>query len=579
MNERVRGVFSFLVLFLVAPLAAQQSPEKPPDKATIAGQVVKAATGEPLKKAWVALRKAEGRSERHTAITDASGRFTLKGIEPGRYRLWAARNGYVRQEYGQRDPSRPGTILTLAPGQNVRDVLFRLIPAAVIAGRVYDEDGEALPAVMVQALRYRYFRGKRRLTPSQTARTNDLGEFRLYGLAPGQYRISATYRPGLFGGFGVGQSASATRVTGSGADESYAPTYYPGTNDPSAASSVEVKTGDEFRGIDFMLLPTRTVRVRGRVFNAVTGRPGRDVMIWLMQRNTTVWTFSMNDRARVEQDGKFEIRGVTPGPYVLAANWWDEGMRYLTRIPVEVGSTDVTGIEVVIQRGPDLPGQLSVDGKEPGTASSSPTPTSAGEKRAAEDSLTDLRVSLQPRDDTPFWGNTGRVKDDGTFTLENVGQGDYRVSVWRLPPDYYLKQARLGGEDVLEEGLSVAGGRLPGRLEVLVSSAGGRIDGNVLTEEEKPFSGARVVLVPEKRRRDQRRLYKSTTTDQNGRFTLRGITPGEYKLFAWEKVEGGAYQDPEFLRPYEERGHKVRLEEGTRLSVGLELIPSEERPR
>jgi hypothetical protein len=85
-----------------------------------------------------------------------------------------------------------------------------------------------------------------------------------------------------------------------------------------------------------------------------------------------------------------------------------------------------------------------------------------------------------------------------------------------------------------------------------------------------------VTLVPESDRRKEERLYKSTTTDQNGQVSLRGIAPGDYKLFAWEAIEEGAYQDPEFLRPYEERGKPVHVDEGSRLNSQLELIPTNE---
>ncbi len=128
---------------------------------------------------------------------------------------------------------------------------------------------------------------------------------------------------------------------------------------------------------------------------------------------------------------------------------------------------------------------------------------------------------------------------------------------------------------MLEDGLDLTGGGPPNPLEITISAAGGRIDGAVLTEEDKALGGASVVLVPEEGRCEQRRFYKSATTDQNGAFTLRGIPPGDYKLFAWEEIERGAYQDSAFLRRYEEQGELVEVEEGSRLSVRLKIIPSE----
>ena len=117
--------------------------------------------------------------------------------------------------------------------------------------------------------------------------------------------------------------------------------------------------------------------------------------------------------------------------------------------------------------------------------------------------------------------------------------------------------------------------QLPGSLELLVSPNGGRFDGLVL-KDDRPFSGATVTLVPESDRGKEERLYKSTTTDQNAQFSVRGITPGDYKLFAWEAIEEGAYQDPEFLHTYEEGGKPVHVDEGSRLNSQLQLILANE---
>ena len=109
-------------LLFAIPVQAQQPAQTPapPEKCVVEGQVVKAGTGQPLKKARVVLRKEESRETPQAVGTDADGKFQFKNVEPGRYRVYAVRNGYVRQEYGQRSSTRPGTVLTLAPGQQVR---------------------------------------------------------------------------------------------------------------------------------------------------------------------------------------------------------------------------------------------------------------------------------------------------------------------------------------------------------------------------------------------------------------------------------------------------------------------------
>ena len=205
-----------LFLALLTVFSAPQDSAKQPEKAqgcTVEGLVLKAGTEEPLKKAWLTLRLEGTQSQSFSATTDATGRFTLKDIEPGRYRLSVERNGYVRQEYGQRGSSP-------------------MVPAAVIAGRISDEEGEAAAGAVVQVMRFTYMRGKRELLPAGFDRADDLGEYRIYGLAPGKYYVSATLVPGMFsfGGMLPG------RLTGSRPEESYPPTFYPGTNDAGRAT-------------------------------------------------------------------------------------------------------------------------------------------------------------------------------------------------------------------------------------------------------------------------------------------------------------------------------------------------------
>ena len=548
----MRRLFLGLFLVMVALRShAQEAALGPGAKCSIEGEVVKAGNGEPLKKARVTLRKAEGRDQPNTTATDTDGRFVLKDIEPGRYQLWVERNGYVRQEYGQRNPNRPGTTLTLQKGQRVRDVLFRLVPSAVIVGRVVDEDQEPLPSVQVQALRYRYVQGKQKTVFVAGASTNDLGEYRLYGLAPGRYFLSATYRPGtMFYG-----SSVVVRRGDSEADEGYAPTYYPGTNDVARATSLELRAGEEVGGMDFTLLPTRTVRVRGRVLNAVTGGTGRGATVMLTPRERSYNFFlSRNETSVEDAQGTFELRGVTPGSYTITAMWWEDGKSYAARQPLDVGKADAQGINLVIAPGIDLSGRLLIEGK-------------------ADIPLADMGIHLSPSEDSMGMGGAGaKVKSDGTFLLQNVADDAYRIFVENLPPDYYLKAATLGPENVLEKGLDIRHGQDLSRLELVVSSAGGRIEGQALTEEQLPATGCIVALIPEPRYRSQTAFFKSSTTDQFGHFTLRGIPPGEYKLFAWDDIEPGAYQNPDFLRPYEQKGKSVHVDEGGRVTIELRLI-------
>jgi hypothetical protein len=171
------------VVLLFSSITAQStSAQTPPkkDECRIAGTVVRLAGSEPLKNARVRLLSQDDRAVSRTVVTDADGRFDLKAISPGRYRLVVHRDGFVSQSYGQKKPDDPGAILNLRANQELRDVLFRLVPAAVIAGRVINDDGDPMPWVQVNALREAYFGGKKTLFPETTVTTSDLGEYRLF---------------------------------------------------------------------------------------------------------------------------------------------------------------------------------------------------------------------------------------------------------------------------------------------------------------------------------------------------------------------------------------------------------------
>jgi len=555
-------------MLLVAPwlflslLSQQKNPQPvaPVPPASVEGVVLSATTGDPLRKAWVSLRRAEGRGRSQNAMTDASGRFTLKDIDPGRYMLSVDRNGFASQMYGQREPTGPGTVLTLSPGQAIRDIEIRMTPAAAISGHVYDEDGDPVAYARVSALRYWYRNGQRELGPAGDAFTNDLGEFRIFGLSPGRYYFSAVFehwnRPGIAGSAGPGGEG------GGGAEMAYAPTYYPGASDLGRALPLDLHAGEDLPGFDITLLSTRAVRIRGRVMNLATGKGASHAMVALIPRGANVRSFVFSAQGYVDDpEGDFELRGVVPGAYTLVASVWEGQSSYQARVPVDVGAADIENLNVTVGPGVDIPGRLLWD--DP-----------------AQSKETTPHVYLEPQEEGILYrGGMGEVKADGRFTLKNVSDGEYRVRLMDTPEACFVKSARLGGDDVLQDGISVSGGKIPGALEMVLDCAGGTIDGVVLNDQQQPVTGARVVLVPDVGRRGQTQLFKATTPDQYGRFTIKGIAPGDYKLFAWEEVEYGAYEDADFLKRYEDDGKAVSIAEGSRESASLPLIPADKTQR
>jgi protocatechuate 3,4-dioxygenase beta subunit len=540
-----------ILLHLLGSFAVAQTSKTTPtpkeDQCRITGMVVKLADSEPLRKTRVSLQSVDDRTRTVAVVTDAGGRFELKGLDPGRYRLRASRLGYVTYEYGQRKPEDPGAVLTLRSGQEMKDLQFRLIPSAVIAGRILDEDGEALPGVGVSALREVYAKGKRRLSTKATVETNDLGEYRLFGLEPGRYFVSAVYPH--WNRFGTTDNAEDPTTEPQG----YAKMYYPGTPEATKANSFAVKAGEEIPSVEMLMQKVLVYRIRGRVYNQITHKPGMGTNIILTTKTQTHdWDASYQQTSVQKQDASFEIPEVVPGSYALTAFWFDEGKVYSTTIPVDVGNADVEGVALTIAQGVVINGQILWEGKP----------------ALDKDELTVMPVAADIG--LEFHGMS-RVDPGNFFTLKDMGDGTYRAEVQGQSKDCYIKDVRYAGSSALEDGFTVARG-VTASLEITISSHGASLQGNVTDADGLPATGVWAVLVPSAPRRAQNRLYKMQTTDQYGHFILRGIAPGDYPLFSWDEVEDGAWEDADFLKPFEEKGEKVTVQEGDSKSVNLTTI-------
>jgi protocatechuate 3,4-dioxygenase beta subunit len=531
-------------------------PTRPEDLCSVEGQVVNAVTGEPVKKAEVSMN---GRVARRIAVafgatSDATGRFVIENVDPGQYNLSAERNGFVRQQYGARGPDRAGSPLTLNPGQNARDLVFRLLPQGVITGHVVDEDGEPVEYAQVRVMRYRFVRGQRQMAAAGNASTDDLGEYRVFALTPGKYYLSATYHQRNV------MMEAQDRTPRGAAEEGYVPTYFPGTNDPAGAGVIDVSPGAVLSGVDVALHKTRTLRIRGRVVNPLGEGLPPFVQIRLVSRNPAL--AGLNSAvARVVQNrgGTFEVRDLTPGAYFLMAQWQEEGKPRVIKQPVDLGNSNVDDLSVPLSAPLDVKGQVRVDG-------------------TGDVNLGNVTVGLDPQGPMFIGRASAKLKDDGSFALDKVNADNYAVSVYGLPQNFYVKSIRMGDVDGLDAGLDLTRGSA-GALDIVISPNGGQVEGTVADPKGQLASGATVVLVPDAPHREQSALFKTVNTDTSGHFSMQGITPGDYKLFAWEDVESGAYQDLEFLRPFESEGESVTIREGGRESRQLKLIPAESTPK
>lgn len=275
------------VIVLAASLLAQTSPVPGPDarpesSCSVEGQVVSAVDGSALKSARVTLvPEHDARMTKlYAAATDRDGRFVLKEVVPGRYHFSAIHPGFVTQSY-QAKGNDDGAVLSLRPGERVRDVLFRMTASGIVTGRVTDEDGESMIGVQVLALQRPgeeeledegvSASRKWRLQTVASAQTDDRGQYRLFGLNPGEYYLKATDSSEPDRNMLVNEASWIRDLIGT----EYAPTYYPGVAQVSQAQVVPVKAGDEVQA-DVFMQRTKTVEIAGHVIGK--DWPGRGGM-------------------------------------------------------------------------------------------------------------------------------------------------------------------------------------------------------------------------------------------------------------------------------------------------------------
>jgi len=516
----------------------------------VSGVVTKLEDGTPLKAATVRLENPEDREHTIAVKTGAGGHFALQNVPPGRYKLLVSRTGYVTIEYSQRKPGEPGALFALLSGQNRSDLIFRMVPHAVITGKVFDEDGEPVQSASVSALKQVYRDGKHVLEAQGTTQTDDLGQYRLFGLAPGKYFVSAM-GPKWNEVYGDREFSGKKE---SAAERGYAKTYYPGTTDVGRASALPLKAGEELPSIDIPMKQASVYRIRGRVFNQVTHRPATEVGLQLLPKTKNFAWDSFNNFNVQKSDGSFEFHEIVPGSYTLSTYWFDQNKTYGAQLDVEVTNADVDGVLLTIGPGFSVAGRIVWEGKP----------------SLERDEIT---VGAVPVDSGFFFGGYARVQKDNQFVIKDLPEGSYRVVVSGVSKDCYLKEIQFSGKDVPDDLLAVGKDGV-GQLEVTVSSRGARIQGDVADADGLPATGVWVVAVPETSRRSNRRLYKSETTDQYGHFDLRGLAPGEYTLYTWIDVETNAWEDLDFLKPFELKrtGTAIAIKDGDSKTVALNVI-------
>ena len=555
----MRSIFIILCFIALGGQAyAQDVPAaKETSSAFLSGNVVKEPGGEPLKKGIVELI-AENQEEgaNYTATSDAEGKFEIEGIVPGRYKIFVERPGFL--EVDAKRKRSPGISLSVNSGQEIKGVVLRMLSAAVITGRVLDEDGDPMPNAQVTALQRRYSSGHLRLQTAGGAQTNDLGEYRIGGLLAGKYYVSAN--PSVDFQTIVPEQKKPTEQSSRAAEMAYVSSYYPGTTDRAQAGSVELHPGDE-TPVNFSLVRTPAFHVRGSVAGLTAGSKA----VVLLRSSASSEMFSAGE---VDKDGKFDIAHVAPGHYSVLVTTLIADTPESAHGTLDVADSDVEGLRLALSAGALIRGHVHSEPK----ANLSAMTLFVGLHRLDGDD--DFAEGVTSGDELSGSPTPAKVKGDGSFELKEVPPGIYEVEVSAATKEgnqYFVESAAVGTKETADTGLNVSGGTIP--LELTLSAGAGVAEGSAVNDKKEPVANAIVVAVPEAKYRKRQSRYYRGSTDQNGRFTIRGIRPGSYTLYAWESLEADDYLDPDFLNRYESQGSPLKIEKASHTTTALKVIP------
>jgi hypothetical protein len=588
-----RSVLCLILLAgLAAGVAAQQQPQQPrpqqPARDTSArpqdtvptptgrltGRVVAADTGRPIKRARVFINATELQGGRG-ALTDDAGAFDFTELPAGRYTVTVQKSGFVSLSYGQRRPLQAGTPLQLNDGQQLRNVDFQLPRGSVIGGRVLDEDGEAMPGVTVRVMRYQYLQGDRRLAPAGTAQTDDKGQYRVWGLMPGDYYINAIARGGFGGPFGgrggfpggrggggggafAGVAAGAAAGAASEPDNvNYAPTFYPGVPTLNDAKPVTLGLSQELVDLNFSMQLVPMARLTGRVTNP-DGSPATSGQVNLMLdaggRGNQI---GANFGGRIQWDGAFTINSVPPGRYLLRARGDDTEVPQFATLPLTVNGSDVTDVTVVLTSGATLSGTVTF----PSAGTSPPD-------------VTQFRITA-PSTEPGFVGPqpNARLDKDGRFILTGVPAGQHLIRSAGNARGWSLRSVTAGGRDVTDAPLELRSGETVGNITIVFTDKVNQITGAVADDQGTPASEYTVLAFSTDSSlwRAQSRQIATARPDQTGQYRIRTLPPGEYYVVTVDPGEQGEWFEPTYLEDHRIGAQRVTLTEGDSKTVDFRV--------
>lgn len=565
------------------PAGGTAAAGQPADAAagTISGVVRRPDTKEPVDGVTVAIlapgaRGIAGAPAEVSVVTDSNGRFTFPNLAAGNYNVRAQREGYFgNAPVGAAAAPQAATAAARIDAQSQTVQLqLDLIPGGSIIGRVTDGTGRPQSNAQVIALRKAYNGGRVVLQQVKTTPTDDRGDFRIWGLPPEQYYVRVQPR---------------TAVAARGLQNPALPTYFPSEVETDRARPIDVAAGREVPA-DIRMFSGASTTISGRIVRpaAATGPLTRLVLV---PQQAAIWDnsdFAQLGSPRPSAGGEetFEVRAAQRGRYHLfaigqapaqtdAAGGLRAGQVYYDRIPLDLVGQEIGDLTLTLRPASEL--KLRLTGTVDDAAGALPLalinllpkellpPALSPTNTTLREMATQARLLGPDAQRNP----PGGALTSSEMLFTGVIEGDYSLE----PPastafgiDSYLADIRQGGRSIYETGTISIGRNEAEPVELVFARAAGTVTGTVQDRQGAPAPASRVFLVPDGARRHNAVFYKSATSAADGRFTFRGIAPGQYKVFASQNVPAGAERVPGFLDPFEQQGRSVSVTAGSTIS-------------
>jgi Carboxypeptidase regulatory-like domain len=501
------------------------------------------------------------------AVTDAQGGFEFTGLPAGTYRLQASAGqyqaAYLGIAFGGKKPMGAGmadlgTPIVIADGQAFDKAVIALPRGAVITGRVTDDNGEPMARVQVYTLFFptATARGQRM---GSGAQTDDLGQFRLFGLSPGDYVVAAEARSNTFIAPNAPPESEEDKI-------GFMTTFYPMALDEAAAQRVRARAGGETPGIEIRMATGRLFRVSGMVTDS-QGRPlvrgSGSVMKRAIGGSQTSYGF------QIDEQGRFQMKNIAPGNYrftvrqqvqrVVNGQTMTSEQGEFASVPVNVVA-DVEGLLIVTGPGATITGQVVFEqGPPTQMPQQGPTPFQMRVNATPGDPESQMGVPMPP-------GVT--VAPDLTFTMKGM-MGEYLLRTGM--PNQYLKAVMLGSDDITDTPREFKSGD---RVTLVMTSRASTLEGSVTNDKGEPVTDASIILFSDDKaswRPNASRTRRSGSM-QNGRYRLQGLMPGRYFLAAVPRERLSGPLDAAFFEQLSKEATTVVIGEDENRQADLKLL-------